>query len=136
MPLIETPVYLSIEKILLATDFSLPSEKAADYAKALARRFNSTVDVAHCFNPSVVISPENATLGYTAQMKEQLASEAVAQTRAVRLIVLDRGRIVEQGDHRSLLARDGLYARLWARQSGGFLGDDVADAAADRKSVV
>ncbi|HVE50788.1 MAG TPA: ABC transporter ATP-binding protein [Casimicrobiaceae bacterium] len=40
-----------------------------------------------------------------------------------RLIVLDRGRIVEEGDHRSLLARDGLYARLWAHQSGGFLGD-------------
>jgi ATP-binding cassette subfamily B multidrug efflux pump len=47
-----------------------------------------------------------------------------------RLIVLDRGRLVEEGDHRSLLARDGLYARLWARQSGGFLGDDVAEAAA------
>jgi len=37
--------------------------------------------------------------------------------------VLDRGRIVEQGDHRSLLARNGLYARLWAHQSGGFLGE-------------
>ncbi len=47
-----------------------------------------------------------------------------------RLIVLDAGRIVEEGDHRSLLARDGLYARLWARQSGGFLGDDVAEATA------
>jgi ATP-binding cassette subfamily B multidrug efflux pump len=42
-----------------------------------------------------------------------------------RLIVIDRGRIVEEGDHKSLLARDGLYARLWARQSGGFLGDDL-----------
>ena len=40
-----------------------------------------------------------------------------------RLIVLDKGRIVEEGDHRSLLARGGLYARLWAHQSGGFLGD-------------
>ena len=41
-----------------------------------------------------------------------------------RLIVLDRGRIVEQGDHRSLLAQNGLYARLWAHQSGGFLGEE------------
>ncbi|WP_185879028.1 ABC transporter ATP-binding protein [Variovorax sp. MHTC-1] len=40
-----------------------------------------------------------------------------------RLIVLDEGRVVEQGDHKSLLAQGGLYARLWAHQSGGFLGD-------------
>ena len=46
-----------------------------------------------------------------------------------RLIVLDRGRVVEEGDHRSLLAKGGLYARLWAHQSGGFLGDD--DGAVD-----
>jgi ATP-binding cassette subfamily B multidrug efflux pump len=42
-----------------------------------------------------------------------------------RLVVLDKGRIVEEGDHRSLLAKGGLYARLWAHQSGGFLGEDV-----------
>ena len=41
-----------------------------------------------------------------------------------RLLVLDRGRIVEEGDHRSLLEQGGLYARLWAHQSGGFLVDD------------
>ena len=40
-----------------------------------------------------------------------------------RLIVLDQGRIVEEGHHRSLLANGGLYARLWAHQSGGFLAD-------------
>ena len=40
-----------------------------------------------------------------------------------RLIVLDRGRIVEDGTHEALLARNGLYAQLWRRQSGGFLGD-------------
>jgi len=41
-----------------------------------------------------------------------------------RLIVMDKGRIVEQGNHRELLAQGGLYARLWAHQSGGFLGED------------
>jgi len=45
-----------------------------------------------------------------------------------RLIVLDKGKIVEEGDHQSLLAKQGLYARLWAHQSGGFLGEEVQDA--------
>lgn len=40
-----------------------------------------------------------------------------------RLIVLDQGRIVEQGSHQELLTAGGLYAQLWARQSGGFLGE-------------
>ncbi len=44
-----------------------------------------------------------------------------------RLIVLDQGRIVEEGDHQSLLAQAGLYARLWAHQSGGFLGEEAGE---------
>ena len=44
-----------------------------------------------------------------------------------RLIVLDAGRMVEQGTHDELLARGGIYARLWAHQSGGFLVDDEAE---------
>ena len=39
-----------------------------------------------------------------------------------RIIVMDRGRIVEEGTHADLLARGGLYARYWNRQSGGFIG--------------
>lgn len=41
--------------------------------------------------------------------------------RMDRLVVLDEGEIVEEGTHADLLLRDGLYARLWSRQSGGFL---------------
>lgn len=46
-----------------------------------------------------------------------------------RLVVLDKGRIVEQGTHAQLLALGGHYARLWARQSGGFLDADADKAA-------
>ena len=41
-----------------------------------------------------------------------------------RLIVLDKGQIVEQGTHEELLAENGVYAKLWAHQSGGFLAED------------
>lgn len=43
-----------------------------------------------------------------------------------RLIVLDKGSIVEVGAHSELMARDGLYASLWRRQSGGTLKTDAA----------
>ncbi len=44
-----------------------------------------------------------------------------------RLIVMDHGRIVEEGTHQTLLAQGGIYARLWAHQSGGFLGEEADD---------
>ncbi len=43
-----------------------------------------------------------------------------------RLVVMERGHIVEQGSHHELLAHTGLYAQLWQRQSGGFLHEDDA----------
>ena len=44
-----------------------------------------------------------------------------------RLVVMDQGRMVEEGNHEALLRRGGLYADLWARQSGGFLASSAAE---------
>lgn len=52
-------------------------------------------------------------------------------TEMDRLVVLDKGRIIETGTHQALSASGGIYADLWQRQSGGFLGDHTEDAAAE-----
>lgn len=44
-----------------------------------------------------------------------------------RILVMDQGRIVEEGSHDALLQAQGLYAQLWARQSGGFLNIEAAE---------
>ena len=44
-----------------------------------------------------------------------------------RLVIMDQGRIVEEGTHEALLRQGGLYAELWARQSGGFLAGAEED---------
>ncbi|WP_164661468.1 ABC transporter ATP-binding protein [Tropicibacter sp. Alg240-R139] len=44
-----------------------------------------------------------------------------------RILVMDQGRIVEQGSHAELLAQKGLYAQFWARQSGGFMNPEAAE---------
>jgi ATP-binding cassette subfamily B multidrug efflux pump len=52
-----------------------------------------------------------------------------------RLIVLDKGRVIEEGNHYSLLAQGGVYARLWAHQSGGFLGEDADEPGVPRRQI-
>ena len=48
-----------------------------------------------------------------------------------RLVVLDKGRVVEVGRHDELLRQKGLYAQLWSRQSGGFLVPEAVGEAAE-----
>ncbi len=47
--------------------------------------------------------------------------------RLDRLIVIDQGRIIEQGTHNELLQQNGLYAALWQHQSGGFLAEELSE---------
>ncbi|NEJ83008.1 ABC transporter ATP-binding protein, partial [Rhizobium leguminosarum] len=45
--------------------------------------------------------------------------------RMDRIVVLDRGRIVEEGRPDEMVEQDGLFARLWKRQTGGFIPEDI-----------
>jgi nucleotide-binding universal stress UspA family protein len=81
MPVIEERVSVSIKKILLATDFSPASEKAASYTRALARRFSSTVEIAHLFDPSVVTSYEEAMIDLPTNEQRRMSDESLERLR-------------------------------------------------------
>jgi nucleotide-binding universal stress UspA family protein len=81
MPVIGERVSVSVEKILFATDFSYASEKAASYAKALAHRFSSTVELAHVFNPSVVSTYEEALIGLPVNERRRISNENLERLR-------------------------------------------------------
>lgn len=81
MALMEDRVSVSLDRLLVATDFSPASEKAASYAKGLAQRFGSTVEVAHIFDPSVVSSYAEAIVGLPIRDRREATSSALAQVR-------------------------------------------------------
>ena len=66
---------------------------------------------------------EHAAAGRTTLV---IAHRLATVKQADRIIVLDQGRIVEDGSHEALLAKGGLYARYWNRQSGGFIVTEEA----------
>ena len=88
--------------------------------------------------PILVLDEATSALDSEVEAAIQSALERIMQGKTVlaiahrlstiagldRIIVMDEGRIVEAGSHETLLAQGGLYARYWARQSGGFLGVD------------
>jgi len=100
---------------------------------ALARTFLKdapilVLDEATSALDSEVEAAIQAALGKVMQGKTVLAIAHRLSTIAEmdRIVVLDDGRIVEQGSHEVLLAKGGLYARYWNRQSGGFIGLEEA----------
>ena len=91
--------------------------------------------------PILVLDEATSALDSEVEASIQAALERVMEGKTVlaiahrlstisrmdRIVVLDQGRIVEEGTHDALLAQNGLYARYWERQSGGFIG--VSEAA-------
>lgn len=90
--------------------------------------------------PILVLDEATSALDSEVEASIQAALERVMEGKTVlaiahrlstiarmdRIIVLDQGEIVEEGTHSDLLARNGLYAQYWNRQSGGFIGIDQA----------
>ncbi len=90
--------------------------------------------------PILVLDEATSALDSEVEAAIQTALERVMEGKTVlaiahrlstiarmdRIVVLDQGQIAEQGTHRELLAKGGLYARYWQRQSGGFMRFDAA----------
>ena len=81
MAVIQERVALSVDKILFATDFSASSEKAIAYARALARRFGSVLQLSHVFDPSVVSTYEGAIVGFTVEERRRASIEDLERLR-------------------------------------------------------
>ena len=81
MPVIGERVPVSVEKIMLATDFSSASEKAASYAKALALRFSSVVEITHIFDSSAIATCEEAWVGVSINERRKTSNESLDRLR-------------------------------------------------------
>ena len=91
--------------------------------------------------PILMLDEATSALDSETEAEVQAALERLMQGRTVvaiahrlstiasmdRIVVMEDGRIAEEGPHEALLKRGGIYAELWGRQSGGFMGLDAAE---------
>jgi nucleotide-binding universal stress UspA family protein len=81
MPVIGEAIAVTIKNILLATDFTAASDRASDYALALARRYASSVAIANVYDPTVVVCYEEAILGLPNDEKRDVRKELLDLVR-------------------------------------------------------
>jgi nucleotide-binding universal stress UspA family protein len=91
----------SVERILFATDFSAVSNNAASYARALARRFSSSVDIAHVFDPASVKSYEEAIVSRTEEERRRLVEDKLEHLREDFAALGINARAVSREGHRA-----------------------------------
>jgi nucleotide-binding universal stress UspA family protein len=104
MPVLSEPAAVSVEKILIATDFSLSSERALAYAKALALRFGSMLELAHVFDPTVVTSWESAEIEISPEERLQMSERRLGDLERQILGAGIVTRSVCRGAHRPAAA--------------------------------
>lgn len=82
MPVIDSRVGLTLDRILVATDFTKPSEQAGAYAKALAKRFSSKLTVTHVVDLSVAVRSASAAVGFQIDDMRRIGAENMEHTLA------------------------------------------------------
>ena len=91
----------SVERILFATDFSAVSNNAASYARALARRFSSSVEIAHVFDPASVKSYEKPIVSRTEEERRRLVEDELEHLREDFSALGINARTVSREGHRA-----------------------------------
>jgi nucleotide-binding universal stress UspA family protein len=104
MPVLSEPAAVSVEKILIATDFSASSERALAYAKALALRFGSMIELAHVFDPTTVPSWEAAELDISPEERLRMSEQRLGDLGRKLLGAGIVTRTICRGAHRPAAA--------------------------------
>jgi nucleotide-binding universal stress UspA family protein len=94
----------SVERILFATDFSAASNNAASYARALARRFSSSVEIAYVFEPTFVKSYEEAIVGRTEEERRRFVEDELEHLREDFSAFGINARTVTREGHRASIS--------------------------------
>ena len=98
----ETGQLLSVERILFATDFSAVSNSAASYARALARRFSSSVEIVHVFDPaSVNVLSRRRLISMTEEERQRLVEDKLEHLREDFSALGINARTVSREGHRA-----------------------------------